>query len=976
MNKRIIAVLLAVALLLGTEPPLLVYAEDETEQVQREVIEIQTAEELMAFAEKCNMDAWSADKVVSLKDDISLSDVEFTGIPIFDGLFEGNAHTISDFNYQGSGYVAGLFRYIGTHGVVRNLTVQGNVISQDGDECVGGLCGVNRGIIENCRFRGSVDGRTEVGGIAGVNESTGTIQSSEASGTVSGYYYTGGIAGKNHGTISGCSNQSSINDNVGWVEESDRTTGVGWLQAGDEEENTRIQSSLDTGGIAGYSDGTIVSCTNRGTVGYAHTGYNIGGIAGRQAGVLTSCINEGRVYGRKDVGGIVGQMEPYILVSRARSVREELQELHDLIDKTLTDMGDGKEAISRDRDALRSYADGALAQGQKMSDELAGFAEKNLDAANQLTDGMEDVIRQIAENSQAVSRDLSQALEDWKNQPDNFEQVEDDTERLLQELRDQAGRLDTSRLSGVEFQGLSQEFKDSSSAFHSQLEGIADSLSGIAEHADGNLDVLNDDLRAVNNQLNVVMMLFLDRMEQLEQGESLLVYEDISQEDIEETTEGKVSQCINAAAVSADINVGGIAGAMSIDDDDPEVNALREVTASLESTYLTKCIASNCRNNGRITAKKDGVGGIVGYMSLGLVSGCEAYGSAVSQEGDYAGGVCGNSLAMIQDCYALMILSAGKYVGGIAGYGDGIRNCCAMLDAEAPKGRVGAIAGQLDLQEGEDLSENVSGNYYVEEGLAGIDNISYAGVAEPLTYQELLALEGIPQEFRHLKVTFLADDEVVATQELKYGDSMEQLAFPELEGVDDTNVIWPDVSGKRLLCNQILVAEYEDVVTVLESEAKGQSQEGADGIQKALAYVEGEFTSKSVLVAEENSELRPDGTVLSGRECRVYDISLKQAPPSEEEKSFALRLLKEKEGDAEIWQYQADGSWKQTEAIVRGSYLQTSLPGTEGTICILYKNSADWLLWLAAGGGAALVIAAGALIRKKRKKTKKQAVRT
>ena len=49
-----------------------------------------------------------------------------------------------------------------------------------------------------------------------------------------------------------------------------------------------IPACTDTGGIAGYSKGTVQGCTNRGTVGYPHTGYNVGGIVGRQSGIVPS----------------------------------------------------------------------------------------------------------------------------------------------------------------------------------------------------------------------------------------------------------------------------------------------------------------------------------------------------------------------------------------------------------------------------------------------------------------------------------------------------------------------------------------------------------------------------------------------------------------------------------------------------------------------------------------------------------------
>ena len=67
----------------------------------------------------------------------------------------------------------------------------------------------------------------------------------------------------------------------------------------------------DTGGIAGRSSGTITGSVNHGEIGYPHTGYNVGGIAGRQNGSVVGCENYGSIWGRKDVGGIVGQFEPY-----------------------------------------------------------------------------------------------------------------------------------------------------------------------------------------------------------------------------------------------------------------------------------------------------------------------------------------------------------------------------------------------------------------------------------------------------------------------------------------------------------------------------------------------------------------------------------------------------------------------------------------------------------------------------------------
>ena len=73
-------------------------------------------------------------------------------------------------------------------------------------------------------------------------------------------------------------------------------------------------TATDLGGIVGLSRGVIRECSNSGTVGYRNMGYNVGGIAGTQSGYIVDCRNDGAVQGRKDVGGIVGQLEPAVVL--------------------------------------------------------------------------------------------------------------------------------------------------------------------------------------------------------------------------------------------------------------------------------------------------------------------------------------------------------------------------------------------------------------------------------------------------------------------------------------------------------------------------------------------------------------------------------------------------------------------------------------------------------------------------------------
>lgn len=310
------------------------HTDEIKEEIKYERIDISTPEEFAAFASQCYIDAWSKNKYVSLRADIDLSGTQMKLVPVFNGVFDGVGHTISGFDYMGDGYVVGLFRYVGRDGLIQNLTVKGAVASENEKECMGSICGINHGTIKNCTFQGTVSGRDTIGGIAGINEGTGTIAGCAVKGRITGYYSTGGIVGINHGALNNCTNRAGINDNSEWVEQDDEMgTGMGILESLTTHDDNELYSGVDTGGIAGFSDGVISRCANSGTVGYEHTGYNIGGIAGRQSGVVSLCTNSGTVYGRKDIGGIVGQMEPFIEIDEAESLRNAINKLHDIIEK-------------------------------------------------------------------------------------------------------------------------------------------------------------------------------------------------------------------------------------------------------------------------------------------------------------------------------------------------------------------------------------------------------------------------------------------------------------------------------------------------------------------------------------------------------------------------------------------------------------------------------------------------------------------
>lgn len=114
---------------------------------------------------------------------------------INDSWASGNITASTEIFYTGYGY-GGL---VGDNesGSIDECYATGNVSSIYW--CIGGLVGVNGGIISNCYATGSVLGNNTLGGLAGGNG--GTITNCYSTGAVSGKDTFGGFAGRNYGTI-------------------------------------------------------------------------------------------------------------------------------------------------------------------------------------------------------------------------------------------------------------------------------------------------------------------------------------------------------------------------------------------------------------------------------------------------------------------------------------------------------------------------------------------------------------------------------------------------------------------------------------------------------------------------------------------------------------------------------------------------------------------------------------------------------
>ena len=178
--ERVLCLLLALLLPSGLLPAASAKAADE------DTLSIGTVQELLDFSKSCSLDTWSQGKTVVLTADLSLEGVDFSPIPTFGGVFDGNGHTIRGLSLQDGDYPSGLFGILQAGGEIRNLHAAGQVSPSGDADTMGGLVGISYGQIVNCTFQGIVIGSTTVGGLVGLNQSGGRIVNCSFRGSVTG----------------------------------------------------------------------------------------------------------------------------------------------------------------------------------------------------------------------------------------------------------------------------------------------------------------------------------------------------------------------------------------------------------------------------------------------------------------------------------------------------------------------------------------------------------------------------------------------------------------------------------------------------------------------------------------------------------------------------------------------------------------------------------------------------------------------
>jgi PKD repeat protein len=285
------------------------------------------------------------DKHIQLAADLDCKDIALYPIGdlgAFTGVFDGKSRSIRDLTIlQDWRDKLGAFSLVDDNGEIRAVNLVGAHV--EGRNSIGGLAGVNYGLITSCHVSGIISsaGR-EVGGLLGVNY--GFLHSSTSEATVTGLETVGGLIGVHaadsnpeFGSVSDCSATGTvtgthsagglIGTNVGGQVQRcytsgdvTATTGVaGGLVASQEAgvfgssvvedcfSTSIVTGKAAAGGLAGNNgfEGIIKRCY---ATGPASADSGVGGLAGICSGAILQCYATGAINGTTNLGGVVGEL--------------------------------------------------------------------------------------------------------------------------------------------------------------------------------------------------------------------------------------------------------------------------------------------------------------------------------------------------------------------------------------------------------------------------------------------------------------------------------------------------------------------------------------------------------------------------------------------------------------------------------------------------------------------------------------------
>lgn len=923
-----------------------------------------------------------------------------------------------------------------------------DTIKKSDTKGAGGIAGYNEGKIVNCSFGGKITGQSEVGGIAGTNAMTGIIDTCSNGAEVNGDSEIGGVAGYNEGRIKLSKNTGKICPNAD--EKTVNTGGIAGESKGavvicTNEGNIGGKSFGDNvGGIAGKQSGEIRECINNGSV----TGRrSVGGVCGRfepytdielsyesakaaldkQIDTYRKDVKDARekivdlfdeltdgkslvdaIFDRLGIGGKSGDRLDRLTDSAISALdslsgfsdetKEQLKSTGESIDSTLTSVdnflkefdGKGKE-IS---DSLDELTD-ALNKGEDDVDEIKDKLFTDLDDLDEDLDHLND-------NLDSTHAELKSALRNFQNASGTVTDTFDDIDDSVTDVRDRVKktRTDIENLK----QKVQTEIDDiknniPTSPIPINIPTALPSLPTVPPNTQQSYSVdEGDSLQDVYDvEPSVVGKIrdFITPSVYAAKDDDKKLFKELKSTDLvmprligdENADTALIRYCVDNGRVEGSEYVGGVAGSMGFES---VIKTGESVTlpdgTKIDSDALLKALVDSCISYGNVKAKSGYAGGAVGKCDIGDVRNTLTTGEISSEEGSYVGGTAGYSEGNIKNCIAVNDLDGKSYIGGIAGSGKNIETSYALPRLDGTKENNGAIAGFA--------GGNVSGTYFIDEGLSGIDGASFHGVAQAVKPDDIAVSDGnIPPQMSklngddfcmeggdlympqikalaqnkaesigatlqskssemskfHFKVTFTDKDKELKSLTVDYGTTLNDSDIPRLTAAGTEVPKWDKNTKEPIIRHTKFTAVYNQAMTTLSSNE-----------EPPLLLVESVFDEGTEV------ELRNEGI---SHKFRGYEVAGGYSFTLTKNAYDKIRVhIRDDEKKAKKIAVSENGKWQVIDCTMDGSYAVFEV-GAPCTFAVLYKKTSIWsFIWVIPCILALIGIGGGAFIYIRRKK--------
>ncbi|MCC8159279.1 MAG: filamentous hemagglutinin N-terminal domain-containing protein [Phascolarctobacterium sp.] len=394
-----------------------------------------------------------------------------------------------------------------------------------------------------------------------------------------------------------------------------------------------IEGESNFGSVAGYNQGTIYSVVNSAEL--VSKGAGIGGIVGTNGGLIRDTVNKGTLNIDGSSGGIAGSNGDTFLNNAGALVN--VKNTGDVLSKITGGIGGIVGTNSKNGTITNAENAGAVKTLDNAGGELGGISGRNYGAIETATN-TGNIAGHLYDDNKAgttkIGGIVGQNYADAKvKEAENFGTV--------------SGYYDVGGIAGVNAGTLDSVQNHQQAAVTAKLEAAG----GISGTNSGTITQGANSAAVKANNLYVGGIV----------GDN--------------KNGGKIDDVINEGTVDGKGFIGGIVG----NNGDSEIkNAANFGTVT----------AGDGNNNGQSLA-----GGIAGYNGRnGSILSSYNQGS-IHGNIAFVGGIAGQSVSTIKDCYNVGNVSGAQYVGGIAGYTTGLNSNVYNLGVISGTKNFGEIIG-------------------------------------------------------------------------------------------------------------------------------------------------------------------------------------------------------------------------------------------------------------------------------------------